>query len=709
MTSTILVNIVSLVRIIIFSIILLVAVPLLIKKPGKGQVLEYIVKGISVSVFSAILTGYFLIFAGVYELISFVFIFFPTVILIYFWIEGINLKELNVKEQIVSYTVNLFNRIESKNKKESNLSNVGRDTGKSLKNSAKKRKRNWASWFWAFTVICVFAYILLLRLMEVLPYKFLYFADSYVHLMITKLFITGKVLYEKFYPLGYHSIVAAVKTLSFCDLADVYRFFGPIQSAAVVFSVYCFVSMVTKNRYAALLAAAILGLESLDIWPLVFYRQMVALPQEFATIFFLPAVYFCLEYLKKQKSKYLKCFFITLCNIFLIHVYVAALLFWVLVGIFVVGVLFELWKKATFARVFLAGILSCIAGITPFVLWKLAGLLLNLPGRQGDMFGDSGFVFRYVYINTDIQEILVFLMDAVNPVKDPLRWHNQISANIIIYSLILAAGYLFLRGLFQRKFFSRHLYLLTLIIGQSFLVILYYGFKHDIISIMYFERIGLVLSLCTASIIGLLFNEAHTLTRNRRGSRNFKGLVKYPANVTLISVVFSVIILMIIYLPYGKTDTIIYQYEGTIKAYEEIKKRYELLGWTIVSPVEELSLCYGYGWHYELWKFLEDFSIKDARNREFDFGDEIPSEHIFVFVEKEPLLIWYTIPQSIQSISETERYYRMYNGRMMMEKQIWRWMEEYMKSHESLPNNAKIFYQDDEIIVYHIQHKVEKK
>ena len=706
-------NIIDMVRIIIFSIILFVSVPLFIEKPRRGNFLECIVKGFSISIFSAIIIGYFLLVTRMYELISFVALFFPTVIFIYFWIEGIKLRNLNIRKRIVDFAVELFNRIERRSRNGSKLLRVGgwksKDTGSLSGKTVKKHKTTWASRIWLIIVICVFAYILLLRLEEILPHKFLYFADSYVHLMLTKLFITGKVMYEKFYPLAYHSIVAAVKTVSFCDITAVFRFFGPIQSAAIVFSVYCFVSMVTKNRYAALLAAAILGLDSLDIWPLVFYRQLVALPQEFATIFFLPTLYFCLQYLKRQKSKYLKYFFISLCNILLIHVYVAVLLLPVLLGVFVVGVLFRLWKKNTFSKVFYIGVLSCTVGSIPFVLWKLLGLVFDLPNRQGELFGDSGFIFRYININAGFQGYLNFLKDALNPIKDPLRWHNQVSANIILYSLIFAAVYLLLRGILRRRFFLRHFYLLALIIGQMFFVAFYYGFKYDLISIMYFERIGLVLSLCSAAIIGLLFNELFILTRNRGKSKILKILVKYPSRIILTSVVYSIVFLMVICLPYEKTDTIVYQYEVAFKAYEDITKRFEILDWTIVSPVEELSLSYGCGWHYELWKFLEDFSINDARNMNFDFGKKIPSQHIFIFIEKEPLLIWYTVPSAVQYVSETEIYYRMYNGRSEMEKQIGRWMEEYTKSHEGLSNNAKIFYQDEEIIVYHIQHKVEKK
>lgn len=693
LVNTVLTNSLEILRIIIFIVILFVLTPMLIKKPEKGEVIERLVKGFCVSTFSGILITYFLTIMHLFDIFSFLILFFPVTALIYFWVEEIKLRDLNIKARMINFAVKLFDRIEKGSPKKLIVGNP-----KPSDSFFRKPFVHLASKIiFACAAGFVFLYAFSLRLREIITHTFLYYSDSYGHLMIAKLFLLGNIMQEKFYPLGYHSIIADIKLVSFSDLVDIIRFLGPIQSVLIILSIYFFVFMVTKNKYAALLAAAVFGLDSLDIWPLVFYRQLVALPQEFATIFFLPALYFCMEYIKNRENKYLKYFFIVLSNIILIHEYVGMLVFWGVLGVAAVGVILRLWRKTAFLKFTLAGFASCVLGALPFIIWALAGIIFGLPNRQGEIIPDGGFLYRYVNFHVTAQDLISFLCDAVNPFKDPLKWHNQISANIIIYSLAIAMVYLFTRRFLRKRFFDRHFYLLALAIGQLFFVLFYYGFEYNLISIMYFERIGLILSICGVSIIGLLFNELYNLVYPLKG-------------IAILSLsIYAVIAGMVIGLPYEKTETVVYQHEGALKAYCKIRENYEFLDWTVVSPVEELSEVYGYGYHYELWKFVQEFKLSDAKNRDFDFGQKIPSENIFIFVEKDPLLVWYTIPPTVYQVSEAEKYYRMYHERKRLEKQISEWIEEYRKSHYGLSDDAEVFYEDKDIVVFYIQHKINKK
>lgn len=704
-------NLLELFRILLFFGILFILLPVLIKKPKKGNLIESIVIGFCISAFSGVIATYFLVVCKMYGLFSFLLLYIGMLVIIYFWIENIKFRDFKIKEKAINFLIKLFDWVE----KERDINWVKSRIQKIivyLKNELNKKYFLYKLTFICF-VVFVFIYIFLLRLFEVISHTILYYSDSYGHLLITKLFLMGKSFYEKFYPIGYHSLMADIKIVSFSDLVDIIRFIGPIQSVVIMFSIYCFVFLVTKNKYSALLSTAILGLDSLDIWPQVFYRQLVALPQEFATIFFLPAIYFCLEYLIKQKSKYLKCLFISLANIFLIHLYVGILIIWPLVGIFIVGIFFRLWRIYTLVGILLMGILSCLVGVLPFVIWFVFRLILNIPIEQyGSMIFDEGFLFRYVNFHMKIEDLVNFLWDAVNPIKDPLIWHNQTTANLIIYSLFISVLFLIFRVIFRRKFYARYFYLAVLAISQTFLIVFYYGFKYHLVSIMYFERVGLVLSINGVVTVGFLFNEIFAFLRNMCRKVQYKlKLLKIAmqcVKIALVTSVYIVIMFMIIFLPYEKPDTQIYQYEGAIKAYKQIKKGFEFLDWTVISPVEEFSLTYGYGFHYELWKFLQDFSIEDAKNKDFDFGDKIPSKHIFIFLEKEPLLVWYTIPPTVYHISETEKYYRMYHSRKKLEKKLQVWVEAYRNSHKDLPNNAKVFYEDENIVVYHIEHHRKK-
>jgi len=698
------------IKIVIFIVGLFIFIPLFIEKPSSENIAQNILKGFCASIFSGIILTYCLVMTGLYDLLTLFILLIPVTVLIIYWVEGKRISFFIIRSRLVEFSLKMFDMIENKQfnirvciKKGINNLLV---FIKNKFNQAESQKGRYRKIF-AFMLMAVIVYCLYIRLAEVMTHTSLYYSDSYGHLMIIKQYLTGKIMGEKFYPLGYHSIIANIKMFSCTDFMDIIRFMGPIQTTILIASVYCLMSLITGNKYVSLLCSALLGMDSLDIWPLVFYRQIVALPQEFGTIFILPVVYFCIEYIINKKNADLKYFFICLANVFLIHFYVGMLLLWLVLGIFVSAIVYKLWTWRTFFKVVAAGLSSCAIGAIPFLLWAIVGWLFGLPNRQGEIVPDGGFLFRYVNLNVGLQDYLKFFYDALNPDKDIIKWLNPLSANLIIYSLIISFSYLILRGLFCKSFSKRVVYLSGLSIGQLFLALFYYGFKYNLIAIMYFERIGLALSICGIVITGILLTEFSNLLLSVIRKISHEKVVKIVSTMG-ISIVYLSIVTFAVMFPYESTKTEVYQYEGVLKAYKNIKSNCELLDWTIVSPVEELSVIYGYGFHYELWKFLEDFSIKDAKNRNFDFGKKLPSRNIFIVLEKDPLLVWFTIPPTVYQITETERYYRMYHGRNKLEKQLAKWMEEYKKSHFGRANDAKIFYEDQDIIVYRVIHEIKK-
>lgn len=719
MLVTIAANTFILVKLLLAITAIFIFIPLLISKPSSKNTVEDILKGFCASIFSGIIITYCLVITGLYDFLTLFILFIPINILVIYWLEGKRVSLVQIKDRFYNLQLKIFNVIEKKDFSIwREIKNLGHLFIVFFKNRLRIGNYGNASLLksggfltkgkvFAFMLIFVIGYSLCIRLAEVMPHTSLYYSDSYGHLMIVKQYLTEKIMSEKFYPLGYHSIITDIKMFSGTDFVDIIRLLGPIQTTILIASAFSVIYLITGNKYTALFGSAVLGMDSLDIWPLVFYRQIVALPQEFGTIFILPAVYFCIEYIATKKDADLKYFFICLANIFLIHFYVGILLLWLMIGVLAGALVYRLWTRRTFMRTILAGLSGCMVGAVPFLIWALTGWIFGLPNRHGEILPDGGFLFRYINLNVSFQDYFNFIFDSLNPDKDIIKWHNPLSANLIIYSLLLSFLYLIIRGVFCRKFPKKAAYLLAFSIGQLFLVLFYYGFKYNLIAIMYFERIGLALSICGVVITAILLSEgSHLLLIIIRKFKRANLL--RVASAVGISSVYLVILMFCVTFPYDRIKPEIYQYEGVLKAYAKIKNRCELLDWTVVSPVEELSVVYGYGFHYEMWKFLKDFDLKDARNRSFDFGKRLPSRNIFIILEKEPLLVWYTIPSTVYQISETERYYRMYHGRNYLEKQIAVWIKEYHKSHLGMKNDTKIFYEDEDIIVYHLVHDVKK-
>lgn len=72
------------------------------------------------------------------------------------------------------------------------------------------------------------------------------------------------------------------------------------------------------------------------------------------------------------------------------------------------------------------------------------------------------------------------------------------------------------------------------------------------------------------------------------------------------------------------------QYNAAAEVTESIINTFPLYSYTIVSPTDELYPVIQYGWHEELLSFVERCEGEESYS--------IPSEYVFLFVEKKPLL-----------------------------------------------------------------------
>lgn len=127
--------------------------------------------------------------------------------------------------------------------------------------------------------------------------------------------------------------------------------------------------------------------------------------------------------------------------------------------------------------------------------------------------------------------------------------------------------------------------------------------------------------------------------------------------------------------------------------------------WTILSANDELQMGYDHGYHYEVITFLHDMEKLNPEKPLY-----IPTEKIFVFVEKKPLNYAGGFYLGGEKISEEYAQERLpskslsidvykHRNRMICMSRMYYWMQSFMKMY---PNDVKAYYEDDVFVCYEI-------
>lgn len=169
------------------------------------------------------------------------------------------------------------------------------------------------------------------------------------------------------------------------------------------------------------------------------------------------------------------------------------------------------------------------------------------------------------------------------------------------------------------------------------------------------------------------------------------------------------------------------RYRAEVETMTHIIQHYPKYSYTIVSPVDGLYHVIEYGWHEELL----DFMLKSTGDRYF-----IPTEYVFIFLEKKPLEYaqihyasgpsWLAVKkkpfafgsqhpaviagevslEAAQSdLGEFEKpsdYYK--RSRSVVESRVYYWCQRF---EELYPNELKVYYEDEDFVCYYFQQEPE--
>jgi len=523
-------------------------------------------------------------------------------------------------------------------------------------------------------------------------------SDTYLHLAWLKFISQNRIFGlglvgntdQSVYPIGFHAIGSALEKIFFLDPFIVLRFLGPITGVLIVLSLLLVLSSNFKSSFVAwtgiFVYVFLVGSNGL---PSYVWRQMLALPQEYGMVFFLPGVHFFYQYFKYKKNKYLvltsECLALTV----LIHPYAT---FFLAIGLLVVAFvnLNAFLKVKVFLKTVLYFISAIIIGVLPLLI---GALVMKIPLHKSFSYGQS-------FIDTTLtsKSILSVIYSFTNNDMKTL-----ITAFIVVALMLIIITILLYRAAVDAKT-ERMGSIMLLLTGIFYL--LYIAPRYGIAVPLDTARIGMFFSIAIAGAIGVSLNIIDFVTRNGYVRRYFK-------LIGVIACIYIVFFLMGFPSPsiYNKNfipEGSKYEYDEAVYGYLKIKRNYfPALNWTIISPVEQYSQVIGYGWHQEIWELVAaNEKLNLVSDRQFKlFNDGIENKYVFIYVEKVPLF-WdklVTIEDSKKPFPETptllNEFYTIPDKRAVIEAKAYYWAEEFMKSH----NEMTVFFENEKMKIYLIE------
>lgn len=506
--------------------------------------------------------------------------------------------------------------------------------------------------------------------------------DVYSQLIGIKNLGFNKIYEAGVYPYGHHAIISAISKLVSVDAYWASRFLGPLDGVLLVLSVYYFATRITKNYFAGLISLAIYGLVTSAAFPEVMFRQTALLPQEFAAIFVLPGLYFFRQYLFTRKKSFLLLFMEALAITVFVHPYATVFLGLWSLAMFLCAIP---WTKINFLmlkNLILFGMLTMLISSLPLVLGKLFGK--SFHGSSFEMVEDMA---SFHGVSSQIIDLFTNKF-----------FTNSIFLDVIFPSvLIILTGMLFIRN----KAFKVSSLAIALSVPIMYILYripeLFPGKKLP--ELITSGRTGVFFALILAPMYAIVFTVVVKVAA--RISRNS---LKTLGKLAVGALSLVICIATVIQFPPEKLYEGQEEYDAAAEGIIKIRNNFPVNDWTVISPHEQLGQVMGNGWHVQLIRFVQQFSLDEAEDKNFKLP--YTTDHVFLFAEKRPLHYDRNIT-SADAEKELEpegddpfmQYYKNTGQRAILEAKAIQWIEKYKETH----TGVDVFYEDDDFKIYHIQ------
>ncbi|NTW05597.1 MAG: hypothetical protein HGA27_05730, partial [Peptococcaceae bacterium] len=610
-----------------------------------------------------------LVFLKLYETISLLALYFFCY-LFYSWLRGKSPSAI-ADAMGMKLVISLLDMSEGKSGFKKGIANQAKDYFIGTIDKAKLfLKESLTKPFQGILLLAVIIAAGVIRFQHSILHSYYGASDPYVHLAWTKYLGANQIYRDGIYAQGYHAVISALNKITFIDPYFIVRFIGPIAGILLVVSIYYFASR-NFSQYAAFISVAVFGLITDSRFPSIVWRQISALSQEYSAIFLLPGLHFFNLYITRKSNIYLlltaECFAITL----LIHPYISVFM---IMGYFAIYLSYprELINIKFSVKTFFALLAAFVLGLLPMGI----GLGMGLSFFQDGYKYVTGTMRAPVYGN---------YLERISSVLA--------QENFYLIILLASAGVLFLISMVKiwNKDSSR------IYLSMAFIVIVsYLLFKADKFGLPVAVdpwRAGIFTGLAAGIAYGASLDFVDLLIKDNKLLKVVKGLIASMALIAILAVAP-------INIPKGD----IYEYDEAVNSYLSIKNSFPILNWTIIAPNEQYQQCLGFGWHYNLVDFAKKIPQEGKPSTDEDFT--IPTDNIFIFVEKIPLYSKVpvndndtkkTIPELVGS--PTDFYYLNPENRRIIQGKVYYWAEDYLKKN----SNMKVYYEDEHMKIYFIK------
>jgi len=535
-----------------------------------------------------------------------------------------------------------------------------------LKTWARERAPDRDRTLWAIALLWVLLTSVYLRLYESLSHAALT-PTFYSHLKWLKGLTRGELYVDGLYPYGAFTLLSGLKLFTFLDEAVLLRVAQGLAGGLTVAAVYFAVRHFSGRRDAALLGASLYGIFSFArVFPgLPFYPNQ-ALPVELALAFLLPTWVFMSRYLAERKPVWLGLAFQGTVTVFLIHplIGVATLAGWGLA--LLTGPIYGRWRGQGLLWILLAAPGAVVLGNIFYIIGGLGGKewvegSLALTAQMWEHCFADATRLPYILVSETpwffaaLLAIPLLLLPGGDDDACGSRYSTRAGRVTLALALFVAA---LLLGAGQRMGWSEIFASRLMAATASLLACAGLGTAYGIVA-------------SWVSALGRRLGETGSSARN---------LASLATTIVILSV------LLVASPPLVIEGAAKAEYDTVALTIYDIKEKHLAYTWTIVGTPEVLPHILGRGWYLNGDYFLQNYAPEtyhyDPQEPEFS----VPTEHVYIMIEKNV----YAAPFTAEGLYQ----------RVEMEQGLWDWCRAYEQSHD----NITTYYEDDDIIIYHIHH-----
>ncbi len=576
-------------------------------------------------------------------------------------------------------------------------------------------------------------YGLFIHMLQTVGVSYFTASDLYVHLDWLRDLENGYLFLKGVYPYGFHNLIIAFNTLFPFDMVDVVQLWGTINFSLILLSLIFLIVRMFKSPFARLTAIWVCCVSDIMVYfRFTDYRLSAGLPQGYSMIFIMPCIIFLFDYLKRERRWHLVMSALSLGLTLFIHFYSTILVILAIPAILIVYFrkIFN-WKKLKNILVFF----SVVVFITTMPL--IIGLALGNPLEKSLSWAASLTSSNPVIDEKDNtkeflnQENEGSFRNLIEVIKNEVTYNfladqghkeegtdysflgQQNTFKIPIFISIIAAIAVLIIG-FKKKTENASFQLFYLIyFGTLFSLAI--GIVLGFPQIIALYRLWTIMRFWIIPVFGFLPELLDLLADF--GRRFILVLTTFLSLLIVMLLGYDSILMGHRNKGYVSTQA---QYEQTVRLIQKIKKNFPSNSYTLVATTHEVSLVRNSGFHYELIEFLQD--MQNPQNKKSLY---IPSENIFIYIEKNVLPVYrivdfakpareektekISIEAALTPLPEANEmyanqlstfYYDNIENRTILMSKIYYWAMEYKKF---FPDEMKIYYEDDDILVYHIK------